>query len=373
MMHAPDLDAAEASGNIQALVRAIDATGLYLRNAPIDEMGAIGKRLKRLVAEGSDWRVRKAVARAVRHLQDNEIAEPLLENLANDEHAPVKQEAKRTIDLREEDLRTDVLRDNYEALMRRWLAELKRKQGIKAVRAASHVAEKYTELVFREVYHEAIRPFAALRVSLERIEDRLSKPTFDPAAAATAISEGRRRLDVVERVLLRMKQLTTVLTPKFQPTNLHELIADTIRIVQDSAPEVAGTMYVSCPDDLVVAGERELLVQALRNVLQNAAEACASTGRKPGIWVAAERVDSDTKVRISVRDNGCGIAEDEVDDARRAFTTTKPYGSGFGLPLARRFVHAHRGSLSLESKQGVGTTVTIILPVKQPRLREAQE
>jgi signal transduction histidine kinase len=104
-----------------------------------------------------------------------------------------------------------------------------------------------------------------------------------------------------------------------------------------------------------------LLREALLNVVNNAAEACAAAGR---VAVAARAVRSAgvAVVEIEVADDGPGIAR---ADLARVFVpgfTTKESGSGVGLAIAEQVMAAHHGRILLDSEVGRGTRVTLVLP-----------
>jgi signal transduction histidine kinase len=71
-------------------------------------------------------------------------------------------------------------------------------------------------------------------------------------------------------------------------------------------------------------------------------------------------------VVIEIIDNGTGITADDLSRVMETFFTTKSWGkgTGLGLPICRRIVEAHGGSLSIESEPGQGTTVRIVLPAE---------
>jgi signal transduction histidine kinase len=108
-----------------------------------------------------------------------------------------------------------------------------------------------------------------------------------------------------------------------------------------------------------VSADRTLIARALTNVIENGRQAMPSGGR---IAVKAAREDADW-VRITITDSGAGM--DDVAKARafEPYFSTKTAGSGLGLPNAKRNVELCGGSLSLESAQGRGTTVTVRLRV----------
>jgi two-component system, sporulation sensor kinase E len=81
--------------------------------------------------------------------------------------------------------------------------------------------------------------------------------------------------------------------------------------------------------------------------------------------------EEDTHVRITITDNGCGMGEEALRDCVLLYSSGKPGGMGFGLPLAKKIIEVdHRGSLLIESRLGVGTVVTLLLPVEQVACEE---
>jgi signal transduction histidine kinase len=111
---------------------------------------------------------------------------------------------------------------------------------------------------------------------------------------------------------------------------------------------------------------------ALANVVKNAVEAYA-TGPKAiergVVWVRAQVV-GDEVVEIVVEDQGMGISVEDLEELRQftpGKTTKRNQGTGFGLPIARRNTRAHGGELSIVSQEGVGTTVTMTLPLDRER------
>jgi two-component system NtrC family sensor kinase len=100
--------------------------------------------------------------------------------------------------------------------------------------------------------------------------------------------------------------------------------------------------------------------QVFINLVTNAVQAMDGKGtltittRAQGGWV-----------EICVKDTGCGIAPEHIDKIMDPFFTTKPVGqgTGLGLSIVRRIVDEHNGRISVESKVGVGTSITIALPV----------
>jgi signal transduction histidine kinase len=110
------------------------------------------------------------------------------------------------------------------------------------------------------------------------------------------------------------------------------------------------------------------LVQALTNVLLNAIESYQEADSLKEIKVRADLQDG--LVVITVEDSGCGMSAEARTDALTLFATSKPNGTGFGLPLAAKIVESeHGGRLSIDSVKGRGTIVRIIIPKHHPVAR----
>jgi signal transduction histidine kinase len=128
-------------------------------------------------------------------------------------------------------------------------------------------------------------------------------------------------------------------------------------------------MKVIIPNGVVIQAVRMDMVRALMNLFKNACESHAispETFRTGSVWLTAEIPDM-THVRLIFRDNGIGLSADELHEVRQFIpggTSKKSYGTGFGLPIAKRIIEAHGGALSIDSCEDVGTTVTVVLPIR---------
>ena len=134
---------------------------------------------------------------------------------------------------------------------------------------------------------------------------------------------------------------------------------------------------------LKVDADAALLEQALTNLLANAAEACHGKGivnvsvgtsrhftesvrlnRRVDMLLPANSGQEEDFLRIHIRDNGPGISPDVQDRIFVPFFTTKKTGSGIGLSLAQKIVHAHGGVLDMNSEVGKGTEFIIKIPMR---------
>ena len=109
---------------------------------------------------------------------------------------------------------------------------------------------------------------------------------------------------------------------------------------------------------LMVNLDKDQWVQVFNNLLKNATQACSETVN-PRITVYLTQTENGLKIEI--KDNGCGIAKEEMDKIFTPHFTTKSTGSGIGLSLVKQIVENHGGSITFISKQNKGTTFTIFL------------
>ena len=114
--------------------------------------------------------------------------------------------------------------------------------------------------------------------------------------------------------------------------------------------------------------DRKRLEQALLNLMLNAAEAMPAGGT---LTLRTRALDDD-RVEIEVRDTGVGIPAGELEKVTLPFYSTKPSGTGLGLPLVARVAAAHGGTLVVESEPGRGTVVRMRLPVRDEASRSLE-
>jgi two-component system, NtrC family, sensor histidine kinase HydH len=114
--------------------------------------------------------------------------------------------------------------------------------------------------------------------------------------------------------------------------------------------------------------DRDLFKQALLNLLLNAEQAMPGGGE---ITLQAGREAE--FVRLDLIDTGCGIADDMLKRIFKPFHTTKPGGTGLGLPTTRKIIQAHGGKIEVQSEEGRGTKVSIRLPIKDQELGERDQ
>jgi len=204
--------------------------------------------------------------------------------------------------------------------------------------------------MIRQLAHEIKNPLGGLRGAAQLLDRQLDRAELHEYTRVI-ISEADRLAELVNTLLGPGGP------PKKQPLNIHELIEYVLRIVQSEAGEklsIRRDYDAGLPDiDL----DRDQIVQALLNVVRNAATALQSHGT---IALRTRAVLNftigDTRHRlvasIEIEDDGPGIPRELQDWVFYPLVTSRPDGTGLGLPTAQELVSRHGGLIEFDSRPG---------------------
>ena len=206
------------------------------------------------------------------------------------------------------------------------------------------------------VAHEIKNPLHAMVMHIALMRRKLREDTPP---------EITRHLDVLDEEIRRLDRVVQGFLQFSRPEELRLTVLDLAQVLRTCVDQVRdraeasriGVELAGADAEIPVWGEEDLLRQAFSNLLGNAVEAMPEGGR---LRVSSERQNGWAHVRIE--DSGVGIAESELPHVFRLYYTTKTGGSGIGLAVVHRVVELHGGNLSIESRPGQGTSVTVALP-----------
>jgi diguanylate cyclase len=219
------------------------------------------------------------------------------------------------------------------------------------------------------VGHELRNPLASIRSSMELLRKQTSGRELGVERALDRIDRNTERCANIISDLLnfaRKKELVS------EPTR----IAGWLSEILDEHPlpaEIALDRDFRATDEIPV--DRQKLRQVIVNLIDNATQAMTATDWQPAqarrIIVRTESVDRG--VRLSVVDNGPGIAPDVLPRIFEPLFTTKSFGIGLGMPMVRQIVELHQGTIIVDSTVGKGTTIQISLPREHTAAADAPE
>jgi len=219
--------------------------------------------------------------------------------------------------------------------------------------------------LLRNLAHEIRNPLGGLRGAAQLLEHELPSPSLREYTQVI-IKEADRLQSLMDRLLLPHR------VPKYQPTNIHEVLERVRSLLLAESPKgvlIKRDYDLSLPE---IIGDREKLIQAVLNIMRNAVQAMQAhntlnsqitlrTRAERQVTLARKRYR--VAIKLEIIDNGPGIPADIRDRIFFPLVSGSEGGSGLGLTLAQTFITQHHGMIECESKLGQ-TCFTILLPIE---------
>jgi signal transduction histidine kinase len=150
--------------------------------------------------------------------------------------------------------------------------------------------------------------------------------------------------------------------PHFMAVELRGLIAGAYKHLENTTNLNDITLRIEMiPEEIVLYADTEQIERVLINLFSNAVDAMAGKGT-----LSVKAVEEDNRVKIRVADTGPGISRETLEKIFEPFFTTRDKGTGLGLAIVFNLIQKHHGEITVESKEGMGTTFTVALPKKAP-------
>lgn len=204
------------------------------------------------------------------------------------------------------------------------------------------------------IAHEIRNPLTSLKGFLELIKINSS-------------GDNLNYLNVMDSELQRMDEILNEILYLSKPKQVHYEEISVFQIVQDVVelmiPFALQNNIMLKIDSynyyhLNIKGNHTRLKQMLINLVKNAIEVMVEGGT-----ITIKLETNNDEIDVLVIDEGPGLTDREIDQLFTPFYTTKPTGTGLGLPLVKKVIEEHHGSINIESSVGVGTTFKISLPI----------
>ncbi len=208
--------------------------------------------------------------------------------------------------------------------------------------------------------HEIRNPLNTIRINLQLVLEDLDKQNnFDKEKNIKRLKTLDKEVIRLETTLNDFLRFVRLPEPNLQRHNLFTLLNELLDFAepesQQANVEIIRDFSTDLPD---VEIDSNQIKQALLNIIINANQSMPSGGR---VTVKAQKTNN--HVNIDIADTGIGIPSDSIDKVFNLFYSTKEDGTGLGLPIAKRIVEMHNGEIKVKSKEGEGTTFSIILPI----------
>jgi two-component system phosphate regulon sensor histidine kinase PhoR len=235
-------------------------------------------------------------------------------------------------------------------------------------RTTSYAAERARVDFVANSSHELRTPLAAIIGFIETLDDE--KAGADAGVRARFLSVMMKEARRMQRLIDDLISLSRIEAEKYRlpdtPVVLGRLIEEVAADVRDTDSTARADLRLDIADEVPsVAGDAAQLAQVLHNLVGNALK----YGKRGTPVTIGLRRDGETLIRLSVSDEGDGIPPEHLPRLTERFYRVDPGrsraqgGTGLGLAIVKHIVERHRGRLDIASTAGVGTTVSILLPI----------
>jgi two-component system, NtrC family, sensor histidine kinase HydH len=210
-----------------------------------------------------------------------------------------------------------------------------------------------------EITHEIRNPLVSIGGFTRRLAKKLQDPE-DKKYIDIILSEVSRLESVIHDNLGYLKEVA----PQLAEADLNDLIGDILLLYEDELAQrrirVEQDLSRSLPRLML---DTRQIKQAVINVIKNAMEAMENGG---ALFVRTHLLPETHEAALEVGDTGPGIPTKVMHNIFNPYYSTKPRGTGLGLPITNRIVKAHKGKIEIHSKDNGGVVFTIKLPCPAP-------
>ncbi|MDX1701362.1 MAG: ATP-binding protein [Melioribacteraceae bacterium] len=205
------------------------------------------------------------------------------------------------------------------------------------------------------IAHEIRNPMTSLKGFIQLLNQMVTE-------------DGRKYIQVIESELDRMDEILNEFLVLSKPTNrtkqfvcITSLLKQVIEFMQPQAIMNNISIHFLHPENKenCILGDSYELKKVFINILKNAIEEMPNGG----VISITQSITSDSKIRISINDEGKGMSKEQIHQVFLPFYTTKQNGTGLGLSHAVQTIESHGGFIDIESELNVGTTLHLYLPL----------
>jgi len=218
--------------------------------------------------------------------------------------------------------------------------------------------------VARRLAHEIKNPLTPIQLSAERLQHKLADKLDEKDAQML-----KRATQTIVSQVAAMKNMVSDFADyarapavRLVPLDLHQLLHEILGLYEANSSPIKTHFEATRTQ---IRGDATRLRQVVHNLLQNAHDALQQTADR--LITLSTRDDASGMLRLSVEDNGSGFPEHFIAKAFEPYTTTKARGTGLGLPIVKKIVEEHGGSIHIQNRPEGGTCVSILLPVLEQR------
>jgi two-component system nitrogen regulation sensor histidine kinase NtrY len=228
--------------------------------------------------------------------------------------------------------------------------------------------------VARRIAHEIKNPLTPIQLSAERLRRRYRAQVGDDVEVFDRCTETIiRQVGDIGRMVDEFSSFARMPAPRFTAEKPDELLREAVFAQRVAAPDIAVDLIEPLPK-VTLHADRQMIGQALTNILKNAGEAVAARreasprlGDDDSPGISARLVVEDGAAAFIIEDDGPGLPAKDRDRLTEPYVTTREKGTGLGLAIVKRICEEHGGELKLADAETLsGARVCLIFPLKSP-------
>jgi len=222
--------------------------------------------------------------------------------------------------------------------------------------------------IARRIAHEIKNPLTPIQLAIFRLRRNLNTEhekyvkLFDECSD-TIVNE----IENLRNLADEFSKFAKMPEPNFQPCDVNKLVRETLGLYENlpNGINIDAQLAPELPQANLDEGQ---IKQVLHNIIKNAIEAMPNGGKLQVITGL-----DDDKISIEITDTGCGMSEEVKSKLFTPYFTTKQKGTGLGMAIVQRIIEQHDGEIDVESQEGVGTTVGILLKSNRKDAKNAEK
>lgn len=207
------------------------------------------------------------------------------------------------------------------------------------------------------VAHEVRNPLSSIKGYASYFKNLFEEDSENRAAAEVLVNE----TDRLNRVITELLEISRPSDIKPKSVDIQSVIDATLRLIQpDSSQHIKTEISINIADDAKeVIIDPDRFVQVLMNIYLNSLQAMPDGG-----LLKTDVFAENDHLVIVISDTGCGMPEETMSQLFNPYFTTKNTGTGLGMAIVQKIIDAHNGEITVSSKEGKGTVITMYLPRK---------
>src|SRR6516162_3935666 len=259
-------------------------------------------------------------------------------------------------------------------------AELKRQKAEDGLKAALKESERMREELANLAHlnrvstmgelaaslaHEIKQPISAAMTDARTCSRWLTRDRPDLAEAQAAASRVVKDVARASEIIGRVRSLFKKDSLQHEEVNINELIEEMIALLRGEASRHSILIHSDIALDMpTITADRVQIQQVFMNLMLNGIEAMKNMNTPGNLTVRSQRDDSG-QLLISVMDTAVGVPAEKMDQIFNPFFTSKPEGTGMGLPISRSIIESHGGRLWAVSSPESGSIFRFTLPIER--------